>query len=284
MLMKTFVFGDTGGHAPQLQRALIDLGVDLELAFIPDNVRIIHLGDIIHKGEHSDSLVGMIDRLIRNNPGQWVQLLGNHEFQHIEGAPYFWNCNCTVRTVNILNEWWEEGLATATYALPTPEHLTLDISGKVPQPNTSILFSHAGLSWQWWNAIAQPNNAEDVSLALNSLPVEFITAPGEMLGVRGGNPGPVWAVGNTEVFNSWYVQETVMPFTQIHGHTSSYKWIQNEWWRKDPAFRTFRDATKLNPETRAVITSMADNLLIGIDPGYSKNASTLKQPYLTILN
>lgn len=280
--MRTFVFGDTGGHQPQLWRSLIDIGVDLELAHIPEDVRIIHLGDLIHKGEHSNSIIPVIDKLIRNNPDRWIQILGNHEFQHIEGAPYFWRCDCAINTVNIINNWWDEGLATATYALDVPKKIQLDISNKISQPETQILFSHAGLSHDWWSALNKPDTADLTSARLNQVETHFITAPGEMLGVQGGKPGPVWAVGNTEVFNSWISQEDIMPFTQIHGHTTSYKWKQGAWWRTDKGFRTFRDATKLNPETHAVITEMAGNLLIGIDPGYSTKATTFAQPYIVI--
>jgi hypothetical protein len=74
-----------------------------------------------------------------------------------------------------------------------------------------------------------------------------------------------------------------MPFMQIHGHTSSYKWSQNEWWDKSRSFKAFTEATELNKESRAVITQLNDNLLIGIDPGYTKYASGKVQPYMSLL-
>lgn len=276
------VFGDTGGHSLPLWRALNNIGVDIELGIIPENIQIIHLGDLIHKGPNTDSIIKVVDKLIHNNPGRWIQILGNHEFQHIEGAPYFWTCDCSDDTINTINEWWEQGLATPTYAINTPQHIALDVSNKLAQPQTSILFSHAGLTQPWWNALQQPQNALEASTQLNQLDVPLITAPGLMLGVPNAHPGPVWAVGNTEVFNSWAATQHIMPFTQIHGHTTSYVWKAGRWWDQSRNFKPFRDATKLNPTNRSVITQLNQNLLIGIDPGFSKTADIDTQPHLHI--
>lgn len=280
--MDNFVFGDTGGHASQLFASLKQIGVDLDKGIIPENVRIIHLGDLIHKGPHTSMLLEKIDKLVRRNPTQWVQILGNHEFQHIEGSPVFWRCDCNIQEVDIICNWLEMGLAAPSFAVPTVKKINLEVSAKpkIAIPEQGILFTHAGLTWDWWNGLGQPANPVEVSMHLNSFPVDLITVPGEMLGYVGGKPGPVWAVGNSEVFNSWESNKDSMPFMQMHGHTSSYKWTKGEWWRKDKNFQTFKKATKLNPESRAVITKMSDSLLIGLDPGYSKLADTKAQPYL----
>lgn len=280
--MKNYVFGDTGGHATQLWQSLKDIGVDVDTGFIPEDVRIIHLGDLIHKGPDSKLLLQRVNKLVRRNPTRWVQVLGNHEFQHLEGSPYFWKCKCDIDDVNIIADWFEMGLAAASFAVPAFTSMKLEVSSKpkVAIPESGILFTHAGLTWDWWNSLGQPENPVEVSMHLNSFPVDLITVPGEMLGYQGGRPGPVWAVGNTEVFNSWQANPEPMPFIQMHGHTSSYKWGKGEWWRKDAGFKPFRDATKLNPESRAVITQMSDSLLIGVDPGFNKLADVDKQPYL----
>lgn len=282
MTQTIHVLGDTGGHTSPLLHALNMMGVDIETRHIPSDIKIIHLGDLIHKGPGSNTIVKFVNEMIQNNPGQWIQILGNHEFQHIEGAPYFWRCDCSMETINIINEWWENQDATTTYAIQTPKHIQLDIAGKINQPNTSILFSHAGLTRGWWNRVGQPADAIQTSQQLNLVDVEYITSAGSMLGVNNPNPGPVWAVGNTEVFQSWVNQPEPMPFTQIHGHTSSYRWVKGEWWNKTKHFQPFRENTKLNPETRAVITNLSQNLLIGLDPGFSIKADIPVQPSLRI--
>jgi hypothetical protein len=286
--MQNFIFGDTGGHAIQLFNALKSLGVDVKNYIIPEDVRIIHLGDLIHKGPSSKLLLETVDQLIRNNPGQWVQILGNHEFQHIEGSPYFWNCECDFDDEAIINDWYDEGLAFATFGLEKYESIKLgpflNLKARVKAPVSGILFSHASLSWSWWKKFNSLTSAVELSKELNELHAMDITAAGQMLGVHNGKPGPVWAIGNSEVFNDWKKHpKDVMPFMQIHGHTSSYKWSQNEWWDKSRSFKAFTEATELNKESRAVITQLNDNLLIGIDPGYTKYASGKVQPYMSLL-
>lgn len=279
MAKKIFVFGDTGGHSLPLWRALTKLGVDLETGYIPEEIQIIHLGDLIHKGPNTESIVNVVDKLIKNNPGRWIQILGNHEFQHIEGSPYFWRCNCSETTVNIINEWFETGNASASYAL-TQSHNVLNIPALNIESSSPVLFTHAGLTYDWWKASGSPDISQLESI-LNTLPVDLITTPGLLLGVENSKPGPVWAIGNTEVFESWSQQPNVdMPFAQIHGHTSSYSWGRKQWWLDNPEFRA---KTTINEESRAIITKLNNNLLIGIDPGFSKTADISVQPSLKLV-
>lgn len=284
--MRYAIFGDTGGHAKQLFASLRSLGVNLDDFSIPEDLTIIHLGDLIHKGPSSSHLLEVVDALIRNpaNQNRWVQILGNHEFQHIHGAPYFWKCDCENGDLLILNKWFREGLATATFGLDNIAKPDLEISArKTMSPSTSsFLFSHAGLSYHWWKKIGRPLTAIEASEKLNSLSVKEITLPGQMLGLVGYQPGPVWAIGNSEVFNSWVDSDETSPFSQVHGHTTSFRWNQGVWWDKSKNFKRFREASKVNTETRAVLTNMAGNLLIGIDPGYNKTADTAKQPYVSL--
>lgn len=290
--MKNYIFGDTGGHAKQLYASLIELGVDLETHQIPSDVRIIHLGDLIHKGPSTVSLLHLVDKLIRNNPGQWIQLLGNHEFQHIEGAPYFWRCTCSIDEENIIYDWYEEGLATPTFGIDVIKDIKLEVSNRpktLPDVNKGIFFSHAGLTYNWWvNYGGKDLSPSKVSERINQLPVDIVTQAGEMLfGYEGRTPnvGPVWALGNTEVFESWLNHpKTDMPFMQFHGHTSSYSFSRGSWWGTGPLMKNFRSHSKLNPENRTVICNLNNNFLVGIDPGYSKTADGVKQPYQSFIS
>lgn len=282
--MRNYVFGDTGGHMKQLFASLQEIGANPRTGYIPEDVRIIHLGDLIHKGPHSSLLLKTVDKFIRKNPGRWVQILGNHEFQHIEGAPSFWRCTCSLDDIDIINDWYDEGLATPTFGLNGITHAQFEVSAKpkLAQSHGGFLFSHGGLSWDWWSTFNKISDPVQLSEVLNALEVWVVTVPGEMLGIVGRKPGPVWAIGSSEVFDTWVEHNDSMPFSQAHGHTTSYNWRSNRWWRADPAFRTFRNSSKLNPNSRAVITEVQGNLILGIDPGYSKDADTEKQPYLTI--
>lgn len=287
MTIKTYVFGDTGGHSLQLFASLTKIGVDLNKFTIPKNIKIIHCGDLIHKGPDSKLLLSTVDSLIRNNPNQWIQLLGNHEFQHIEGSPHFWKCKCDLDDIGIIDDWFDEGLAFTAYGLDNILDIKLEVSAKpkISVPTKSVLFTHGGLTNFWWNALSKPETAKLAAAKINSLPVEVMTSPGLLLGVQNLTVGPVWAIGNEEVFKSWTLdndKNQELPFILIHGHTTSYDFVRNKWWRADPQFKKFRTATKLNPVSRAVITEIAGSLLVGIDPGFGAKADIPNQPFLLL--
>ena len=286
--MKNYVFGDTGGHAPQFFASLRNIGVDLEKGTIPEDVRIIHCGDLIHKGIHSKVLLAVVDNLIRNNPGQYIQLLGNHEFQHIDGSPYFWRCDCDIEDVGIINDWFDEGLAMATFAVNSASNVGISVKPRQPlKPEQGIFFSHAGLTRKWWEVYINGKTLEEGSRVINNMDVWMITQPGEMLtGKMNIAAGPAWATGSNEVYNSWVNPDSIhyldMNFIQVHGHSLSFIWKQKRWWlRPDKSFKDFRSDSKLDERHRAVVTSMAGGTLIGIDPGYSATADPEPQPYLT---
>lgn len=282
------IFGDTGGHGLPLFNALQEIGVNLNTFTIPKNVRIIHCGDLIHKGPDSKALLETVDILIRNNPGQWIQVLGNHEFQHLEGSPYFWRCKCDLNDIHIINEWWDNGLAFSAFGVEQVEDMKLEVSAKpkITIPDKGILFTHGGLTHFWWTILGKPQTAKEAAKLINSLDVDQVTIPGQMLGVNNFRVGPVWAIGNDEVFKSWIHQQDKpadeLPFMLIHGHTTSYNFARKVWWNASPSFAKFRQATKLNPAKRAVITELAGSLMVGIDPGFNMKADLETQPYLTL--
>ncbi len=292
-MIKNVVFGDTGGHAVQLMRALEAVGVDLETYKMPEDLRIIHLGDLIHKGPDSHLIIEVVDQLMNINPNQWKQLIGNHESQHLDPksnglpAPYFWSCDCTARDEQKMNEWWNNGLATFSWGLDSFEYETLKVEisakPKIQIPHKGIFFSHGGLTYLWWkNYLKGELSAVKASEIINALPLDVASSPGELMGVHNAHVGPIWAIGNYEVWPSWekmYQSAGVdMPFIQIHGHTQSYSYGRNKWW---PVAKAFQENTKLNPQIRSVTTKLANSLLIGMDPGYSEKADTQVQPFLT---
>lgn len=280
--MRNIVFGDTGGWMPQLLAAFDELGINAEESTIPENMRIIHCGDLVHKGPFSSHLLAIVTGLMVRNPGRWVQLMGNHEAQHLPGAPMFWACDCTPADAGLLNVWHEDGFMRPTFGL-TDEASTFTAPGSagLTVDRVSMLFSHGGLTEGFWDwAVGAPEDAVVTAARLNALPLDIITTPGMMLGENRplSRIGPVWAVGNTEVFQSWQARaETAMPFTQVHGHTTSYSYDRNRWW---PGLEDFRARTVLDPASRAVVTELNNNLMLGIDPGFSVQEPRLRaQPW-----
>ena len=291
--MKTYVFGDTGGHLPPLLSSLQKIGVDFTSFTIPENVTIVHLGDLIHKGIYSDELVTIVNKLIENNPGKWIQLFGNHEFQHIKGAPYFWSCNCSAQTISILNNWYDNKTARASYFIAPRENFSLpEPFFNIPKSlkfnsdllsNKGILFSHAGLTFDFWESIVSPDSARTASKRINSLTVHEVSRPGVMLTGHkvGSRAGPVWALSTVEVFASWEKSKIEhIPFIQVHGHSPAYNWAYKSWHAGTPM--VFRNQTRLDVENRIIYTYNKNSLQICLDPGFGKDFDLLSQPYLVV--
>ncbi len=283
--MRLHVFGDTGGHATQLLNGLKTAGVDLNTLKIAPNTRILHVGDLIHKGADSEYIVSLVHAIMEKNPGQWIQLLGNHEFQHV-GGPQFWNCDCSGEQVALLQHWYKTGLAKVAYG---SDHLIadkLDLSARsLYEPNNSSwLFTHAGLTQVWWDRIDQPETAEQAAEKINKLTLRQKTVPGSLLfgGPSNKSAGPVWAVSTTEVFSSWENDHNLMPFNQVYGHTTPFAWMSKSWYdRYNKTIKQFQKQTKLNPNNRTVITKLTgDMLMVGVDPGFSNRADIKEQPHL----
>lgn len=285
-----FTFGDTGGHGLQLFTALNEIGVDLETCTIPEGVVIVHLGDLIHKGPVSNTIVSRVDKLIRNNPGQWLQVLGNHEFQHIEEGIDFWSCNCSLETQTTIQAWHNEGLARIAWAVEDvlPNKWT---NGNRPLGQerivSSFLATHAGLTYPVWKSLESPMTATEAADGINANGVWCARAAGEMLGMshKFGVVGPVWAKIATETFQYWDLEAkrsgVKMPFGQLMGHNAPFDFSSEKWWAD--VSKNFRTQAKVLTESRRTICFVADSVLICMDPGYGKKLDFqlhATQPYL----
>lgn len=281
------VFGDTGGHGLQLFKALSTIGVDLETGEIPEGVIIVHLGDLIHKGPASNTIVSMVDKLIRNNPGQWLQVLGNHEFQHIEEGIDFWNCSCTPDTQATIQEWYSEGLARVAWAIEgvLPNKWT---TGNRPVGQEelvgSFLATHGGLTYPLWKKLGEPDSATLAADRLNAKRSWCAGSAGEMLGMtnRYGMVGPVWAMASKETFHYWHLEwlksHLKMPFGQLVGHNAPFSFDSGNWWGN--VSKDFRKVSKVNLEDRRTVCFVAESVLICMDPDYTKDAVSIEQPFL----
>ncbi len=283
--MRTIVFGDTGGHADPLLASLQAIGMDMNTLKLPDNIRVVHLGDLIHKGPFSNEIIMIINFILARNPEQWIQILGNHEFNYVDGAPHFWFNDLNNHSIHILHSWIEKGLARPAFALPGGNHIisTSEVNHTSSILDKGILFTHAGLTRQFWKNINHEPNALRAAEMINNLSVKEVTKPGIMLETMfaGLNPGPVWALASTEVYQSWEMDPQIeMPFIQVHGHTVAYEWFLNEWY--STVSPNFKRNTILDYTNRLSFTSLAGSLLIGCDPGFSETFDMKQQPFLTL--
>ena len=84
------VIGDVGGHLSELRRELVRLGADEETGELPADLTIVQVGDLVHRGPDSAGVVRLVDRHLRARPGQWIQLVGNHEAQYLTAPAFAW--------------------------------------------------------------------------------------------------------------------------------------------------------------------------------------------------
>lgn len=288
------VFGDTGGHYTQLFTGLQKIGMTSDLT-LPSDVIVIHCGDLIHKGPNSNMIISMVDRIMSKNPGQWVQLAGNHEAQYF-GGPTFWRDNkITSETVETLQQWYMDRLINFAYGIPAGATIHNLVTSKrgFATPDKPILLTHAGLTQPFWEKILHSEeDVEKLAENINALPIQTVTTSGVMLeGVvyskgRSLPVGPAWAHSVQEVWASWKPYEieqegcTELPFIQIHGHTGPYDFSRNMWWAG--TYRWFKQLSRVNNERKTLLTQVGDSLHIAIDPCYDKNAPDEPQPALKI--
>jgi hypothetical protein len=80
------VIGDIAGHLDELRTELRRLGADGATGWLPGDLTIIQVGDLVHRGPASDAVVALVDGYLTRQPMQWVQLVGNHEAHYLRCA------------------------------------------------------------------------------------------------------------------------------------------------------------------------------------------------------
>lgn len=251
------LFGDLSGHTTPLYPALEALGIVLKTATIPGDLTVVQVGDLVHKGPGGDEAVALVDRMMSVNPGRWVQLMGNHEAQHLAG-PAFGTCDCDIDAVETLRRWTKDRSVHLAAAVVSDEH-------------GPLLVTHAGLSWSWWRRLGRPATPQAAAAELNGRLADpdqraSLFETGVMLAWDKGEAGVVWAEASRELYGSWLGHRP--PFGQIHGHTSAYDWDRRQW--RDEISGWHRDAA-VDPDRRQSIVRLSGVTFFGIDPGFGES-------------
>lgn len=267
--MRVYVFGDIGGHADLFEAALNDIGV--RDGAIPQDRIIVQVGDLVDRGPDSDGVVALVDKFIRHP--SWVQLIGNHEAQHL-GGPGFGTPQSasapSTESIEIIRGWDREGY--------------LNLAAAFTGDGNDFLVSHAGLPFLFWEGMGRPK-AEEIPSILEDLPRDVTFAAGEMLnGYPTGAAGPVWASVWNELIVPWYTAVSTgyidaPPFVQVHGHSTLYSWTR----AKGPMFRGKDDMERLVDYSKMLRHSMFryDGLeIVQCDPALGKYSSFQPAPYV----
>ena len=114
--MRIAVIGDVGGHAESLRQELARLGARPD-GSLPEDLIVVQVGDLIHRGSDSAEVVNIVDRYLRTQPAQWIQLIGNHEAHYLQPPVFVWPETLSRKHIRILNRWWQNGAAAVAAAV-----------------------------------------------------------------------------------------------------------------------------------------------------------------------
>lgn len=263
------LFGDVGGHYLPFVSGLQALGVSLGNSpadfSIPKNLTVIQVGDLVHKGPHSDALIALADNMMKannSNPdrGTWVQLIGNHESMYIPGARVFWEFECSKESILTINRWWKEKQAKLHFVIPQN-------SGK------PFMVTHAGVGSYVYKATQRKRKGiEAFSEHIESLQpgrmMEASFAGAMLYGKVSPYAGLFWAESTREVYATWHEEES--PFHQVHGHCPPYAWMQRQFWSN--VHPTFRKGLVLDHVNRRSLWEAKGASFYCIDPGFGSKA------------
>jgi hypothetical protein len=248
------VLGDVGGHAWMLRRCLTELGADTSTGTLPEDLVVVQVGNLVHRGPDSAAVVAVVDRMVTGSAHRWVQLIGNHEAQEL-GGPTFFSESLRDADRAVLRRWLDIHEAGLAVALDTVEY-------------GPTLVTHAGLIRAKWDEIGQPDEPATAAAYLNDelhTQPDRAFAPGELLGVRPRQPvGVTWA-SPRELHLSWDMEQ--LPFSQIHGHASPRHWESGTWAPGLPRRVTARATA--DPTTRHCdVAWPGGEHIVCVDPGY----------------
>lgn len=270
-ILRAALIGDIGGHASELDAALVDLGCDTTTGTVPTGLLVIQLGDLVDRGPDSAAAVRLADRFIRHSPGRYLQLLGNHEGQRFTDLHLRHAGPLPQETLDTIHRWWTTRRAHLAVALDTKEF-------------GPLLVTHAGLSPQMWRGLGAPGTAEQAAERIDGWVGHdahraFTPAP---QGVGGAfHPGVTWGEP-ADLYADWLAEEDPPPFGQVHGHASAWSWKRRRWRKRTPdAVRAA--AVTVDVDRCHVQLRIHGRAFVGIDPGHLEEPRRPWAPlYLTI--
>lgn len=260
-MAKVVVIGDVGGHPDQLRAALRAVGSRPSDGQLPPDVVVVQVGDLVDRGPDSAGVLAIVARYLDRQPGQWVQLAGNHESQHLLGGVRFWPEPLTEAAADQLRRWWQNGQMSVAAAVRTGD-------------GAEVLITHAGLTPGNWHALGEPLDAASAAARLNACPEPMIWKGS---GLDDGEPGPLWADAGYELYEPWmryYAGGGFVPFDQIHGHSSVVSYPDRTW----PSPGRVRERATVDWERRHTRVRIGGRIFTGIDPKHGHAGAERWEP------
>jgi Calcineurin-like phosphoesterase len=257
--MRIAVIGDVGGHAQPLRSELTRLGAHPD-GSLPDDLLVVQVGDLIHRGPESADVVCIVDGYLRTQPSQWIQLIGNHEAHYLQPPVFRWPEALDRRHIRMINTWWKGGAAAVAAAVDTAYE--------------SFLITHAGVTAEFWASIlGGPPTAAEAALRINELAragAGTVFRAGNMLhGTTVSDAGPLWADTTTELLPGWVDRH--LPFSQIHGHNSITTWRGHGATVPRAGIEAL---VTIDDDAKHEIVYLSGGRIIGIDPDHRETPTT----------
>lgn len=252
--MRIAVIGDVAGHLAELREELTRLGAAGDPPRLPDDLIVVQVGDLVHRGPDSLGVVALVDGYLTAQPDQWLQLVGNHEAHYLREPVFAWPERLDAGAAATLRRWWaaRQLRVAASFAVEGQE----------------FLVTHAGLTAGFWrDVLGAPRRAAEAAAALNRLAGtqdKVLFRAGQLLSGRRSSysAGPIWAAASTELVPSWLGGS--LPFSQIHGHTSLVDWTTGRL-RAGPDVARF---VTWDGEAKHDCATLPGGRIIGVDPGH----------------
>ena len=154
--MRIAVIGDVGGHANHCATSSPASARSPD-GSLPEDLIVVQVGDLIHRGPDSAQVIDIVDRYLRTQPAQWIQLIGNHEVNYLQPPVFAWPETLSRKHIRILNGWWQNGTAAVAAAVETTTY-------------ESFLITHAGMTAEFWASIlGGPPTAAEAARRINDL-------------------------------------------------------------------------------------------------------------------
>lgn len=129
-----------------------------------------------------------------------------------------------------------------------------------------VLVTHAGMTPGTWDRLGQPSDPHTTADLINEdvgADLSVVSRPGRLVT---GPPRPdadtSWAEVNLENYATW-LHRGSMPFSQLHGHASPFRWAQDAWWPEAP--EGVRRATSVDQATRTSTMYVGQRFLHSVD-------------------